>query len=311
MRDYQQLDFSLVVPSLHMLSSSGHQTILQGQPTGLECGFCLQERAKKFLYKGPVTYRATNFMTYHTVLKTSKDFYEALDWARKIAANLTESLRNATDDSEIRVFPYSLVHVFYEQYLTMWPDTLRSLGLSTSAVFIATFLLLGLDLHSAVIVTVTVMAIVINIMGLMYWWNISLNAVSLVNLVVAVGISVEFCSHLTRSFVLSEKPSRVLRAQEALSQMGTSVLSGITLTDCGILVLAFAKSQIFQVFYFRMYLGIIAFGTLHGLIFLPVLLSLFGPPLRWREAKDPKAFDCKIDMPLTNGGQNEVPLTDM
>lgn len=28
-----------------------------------------------------------------------------------------------------------------------------------------------------------------------------------------------------------------------------------------------------------MYLGIIAFGTLHSLIFLPVLLSIVGPPL--------------------------------
>ena len=37
------------------------------------------------------------------------------------------------------------------------------------------------------------------------------------------GISVEFCSHITRAFTVSTKGSRVERAEEALSHMGSSV----------------------------------------------------------------------------------------
>lgn len=81
------------------------------------------------------------------------------------------------------VFPYSIFYVFYEQYLTMWADTLTSLGISMGAIFIVTFLLTGFSIQAACIILLVIVLIVTNLGGLMYHWNISLNAVSLVNLV--------------------------------------------------------------------------------------------------------------------------------
>jgi Niemann-Pick C1 protein len=60
--------------------------------------------------------------------------------------------------------------------------------------------------------------------------------------------------------------------------MGSNVVVGIACTKLlGVIVLGFASSELFRLYYFRMYMCIIVLGVFVGLMFLPVMLSLIGP----------------------------------
>lgn len=78
---------------------------------------------------------------------------------------------------------FSVFYVFYEQYLSIAYDTALNLSVSLASIFVVTTVLLGLELWAALLVSITIAMILVNMFGVMWLWGISLNAVSLVNLV--------------------------------------------------------------------------------------------------------------------------------
>ncbi len=78
---------------------------------------------------------------------------------------------------------FRVFYVFYEQYLHIVSDAIINLTLGVMAIFLVTFVLLGFDLWSALIVIICVVMIINSMLGMMYLWSIPLNAISLVNLV--------------------------------------------------------------------------------------------------------------------------------
>ena len=226
-----------------------------------------------------ITTSATHFRTSHTPLRSQDDYIQSYIAARRIAQGIS-------DEHGIDVFPYAKSYIFFDQYVSIVQLTGTLLGSAVAIIFAITSIVLG-SVATGVVVTTTVVMIVVDIIGTMAVAGVSLNAVSLVNLVICVGIGVEFCAHIARAFmfpsraIMDKAPTkfrgRDARAWTALTNVGGSVFSGITVTKLlGVCVLAFTRSKIFEIYYFRVWLALVVFAAIHALIFLPVALSYFG-----------------------------------
>ena len=225
------------------------------------------------------TIPASHFRTSHVPLRGQDDFIDAYASARRIANEISTR-------QNISVFPYSKFYIFFEQYATIVNLTGTLLGSAFLLILIISSILLG-SLATGIVVTLTVIMIVADVIGTMALANVSLNAISLVNLVICVGIGVEFCAHIARAFMFPSKSVMEkaknkfrggdARAWAALVNVGGSVFSGITITKLlGVCVLAFTRSKIFEIYYFRIWLALVVFASTHALVFLPVALSLVG-----------------------------------
>jgi Niemann-Pick C1 protein len=162
-------------------------------PTTEECPLAGKASFGSALSIGENDVIASHFRTFHSPLKNQRDFVNAFAAAHRVAEDISQR-------TGVTVFPYSLFYVFFDQYAHIIAITQEVLGLGLASVLIVTALLLG-SWRTSTIVTGVVAMTVMTVMGVMPLWGISLNAISLVNLVISLGIAVEFCAHIARAFM--------------------------------------------------------------------------------------------------------------
>ena len=189
-------------------------------------------------------------------------------------------LREKVKSSALPVFVFSPQFIFNEQYAQIFPQTMQTLGVSVAAVFLVTFIFIPLPVI-IILVTVSVAMIMVAVVGCMYFWELTLSSVTMIHIIMCIGFSIDFSTHICHAFVNAEKPGctsekKLERVYRAIDLAGGPILNAGLSSIVGVIMLAFSKSYIFFSF-FKVMFVVIVFGTLQELIFIPIVLSLFGP----------------------------------
>ncbi|KAM6412456.1 patched domain-containing protein 3-like [Pluvialis apricaria] len=188
--------------------------------------------------------------------------------------NLLNQLRETAKQCTIPLMVYHPAFIYYDQYLVIVQNTIQNVVVAAGAMLVISLLLIPNPL-CCLWVTFAIASVIVGVAGFMTFWSVNLDSISMINLVICIGFSVDFSAHISYAFVTSGESSANKRAIEALSLLGYPVLQGAVSTILGVVVLAAAKAYIFRTFFKIMFL-VILFGALHGLVFIPVFLTFFG-----------------------------------
>lgn len=102
-------------------------------------------------------------------------------------------------------------------------------------------MLIFTDNISCFFITLMVIFIDADLMGMMYFLDINISAISFICILMSIGLSVDYCVHIGHAFTHSDGEAPNIRLVEAVKMMGTSVLKGGMTTFLGTIVLAFSS----------------------------------------------------------------------
>lgn len=208
------------------------------------------------------------FPFYLNGLRQASDFVEAIESVRAVCDEFSRK--------GVFNYPNGYPFLFWEQYIGLRHWFLLSISVVLACTFLVCAILLLNPWTAGIIVFILAM-MTVELFGIMGLIGIKLSAIPVVILIASVGIGVEFTVHIALGF-LTAIGNRNKRSAVALEHMFAPVVDGAISTLLGVLMLAGSEFDFIMRYFFAVLAILTVLGMLNGLVLLPVLLSLMGPP---------------------------------
>ncbi|XP_060639435.2 patched domain-containing protein 3-like [Anolis sagrei] len=213
-----------------------------------------------------------NFTT--TEISASRFFIQTVNVRTAVdEKNLLIELRGIVEDCKIPMIVYHPAFILYDQFLVIIENTIQNVLIATGAMLVVSLLLIP-NPFCCLWVTFAIVSVIVGVSGYMFYWNINLDSISMINLVISIGFSVDYSAHISYAFVSSEKLQVNEKAVDALYRLGYPIIQAALSTLVGVFVLALANTIVFRIC-FKIIFLVIMFGLAHGLLFIPVFLTFF------------------------------------
>ena len=136
-------------------------------------------------------------------LRANYKYYNKADDQIACMRELRLSVESAQVGAGKASYPYTFPYIFYEQFAIIRREAMTNLALALVAVFFITSVIIA-SVHASLMVVLCVIMVDIDILGLMHMWGLTIDSVTIINLVLAVGLAVDYSAHIAHAFVVAK-----------------------------------------------------------------------------------------------------------
>ncbi|XP_071959524.1 patched domain-containing protein 3-like [Antedon mediterranea] len=219
--------------------------------------------------------------------------------------DLARTSRDLAEQSTLPMHVFNPEFIYYDQYFFILPNTIKNMIYAAIAMLFISLLLIPRPLVSLWVV-LTIISIELGVLGFMTAWNINLDFQSSIFVTLSTGFSVDFSAHIAYTYSVAPYKLGNKRTIYALYSVGMPMLQAGLSTVLGLLALSNASTYILSAV-FKIIFLVTVIGVIHGLIFLPVFLSVLGS---WKKIRQVILRHEPIELEQLNSSARDVYVVD-